>query len=54
MGRAEDYRRYASECLRIAQTISGDAEKRALLQMAETWRRLSSEIESRKDQDDKP
>jgi hypothetical protein len=46
MGRAEDYRRYATECLRIAQTISSPTEKSVLLQMAETWRRLASQIES--------
>ena len=47
MGRAEDYRRYAAECLRIAQTISNPGEKNVLLQMAETWRRLAIQIESR-------
>ena len=47
MGRAEDYRRYAAECLRIAQTILSPAEKNMLLQMAETWRQLASQIESR-------
>jgi hypothetical protein len=47
MGRAKDYRRYAAECLRIAQTISSPTEKNVLLHMAETWRRLASQIESR-------
>jgi hypothetical protein len=47
MGRAEDYRRYAAECLRIAQTISSPGEKKLLLQMAETWRRLASQIKTR-------
>jgi hypothetical protein len=46
-GRAEDYRRYAAECLRIAQTISSPSEKSVLLQMAETWQRLASQIELR-------
>jgi hypothetical protein len=35
------------ECLRFAQIISNPTEKSVLLQMAETWRRLASEIESR-------
>jgi hypothetical protein len=47
MGRVQDYRRYAAECLRLARTISSPAEKTMLLQMAETWRRLASQIESR-------
>jgi hypothetical protein len=47
MGRAEDYRRYGAECLRIAQTISSPAEKSVLLQMAEIWQRLASQIERR-------
>jgi hypothetical protein len=45
--KVEHYRRYATECLRLAQIISDPAEKTILLQMAETWRRLSSEMESR-------
>jgi hypothetical protein len=52
MGRAEDYRRYAAECLRIAQTISSPGEKNVLLQMAETWRRLASQVESRAGSDE--
>ena len=47
MGRAEAYRRYAAESVRIAQTISSPAEKNARLHMAETWRRLASQIEGR-------
>jgi len=47
ISRAADYRRYAAECLRLAQIISNPTEKGVLLQMAETWRRLANEIESR-------
>ena len=47
MEKAQDYRRYAAECLRLAQTISSPAEKNTLLQMAETWRRVASQRESR-------
>jgi hypothetical protein len=47
MGKAEDYRRYAAECLRIARIISSPAEKSTMLQMAETWRRLATQIENR-------
>jgi hypothetical protein len=45
--RVEAYRRYAAECVRLAQIISNPTEKSVLLQMAETWRRLASETESR-------
>jgi hypothetical protein len=45
ISKAENYRRYAGECLRLAQIISNRTEKTILLQMAETWRRLASEIE---------
>ena len=47
MGKAEDYRRYAGECLRLAQQSSSHSEKTLLLQMAETWRRLAEQSEGR-------
>ena len=46
MAKAEDYRRYAAECLRLAQQSQGQAEKTVLLQMAETWRRLAEQAEA--------
>ena len=48
MGKAEDYRRYAAECLRLAQQSVSQAEKALLLQMAETWRRLAEQADTRK------
>jgi hypothetical protein len=40
------YRRYASECLRLAQLAPTSQNKDLLLQMAETWRRLAEQAES--------
>ena len=47
MGKPEDYRRYAAECLRLAQGLRGRAEAAMILEMAERWRRLAKEAESR-------
>jgi len=41
MASAEDYRRYAGECLRLAQESDNSREKALLLEMAEMWRRLA-------------
>jgi hypothetical protein len=46
MGKAEEYRRYAAECRRIAQQIQVPGEKARLLQMAETWHRLAERVET--------
>jgi hypothetical protein len=50
MGKAEQYRHYAAECVRVAQHCSDTAEKEMLLRMAETWRRLAE----REDNSSKP
>jgi hypothetical protein len=41
MSRAEQYTRYAEECLRIARTTSSSAEKMLMLEMAHKWRELA-------------
>jgi hypothetical protein len=41
MGKAEQYRHYAAECIRLAQQCMDPAEKETLLGMAEAWRRLA-------------
>jgi hypothetical protein len=41
MARVDDYRRYAAECIRVAQQTENQRDKLVLLQMAETWRRLA-------------
>jgi hypothetical protein len=49
MADAEDHRRNASECLRMAQQTNDPAAKSLLLTMAERWLRLAQEIEAKGD-----
>jgi hypothetical protein len=52
MAKPEDYRRYAAECLRLAQGSRDRGEAAALLlEMAERWRRLALEVENRVSQE---
>ncbi len=46
MGKAERYRRYAAECIRLAKKSQDPEEKEILLGMAEAWRRLSERPET--------
>lgn len=41
--RAEQYRRYAAECVRLASLTADALEKGVLLQMAEQWQRLAAD-----------
>jgi hypothetical protein len=46
MAKAEDYRRYAAECVRFAQKLRDQAGAAALLlEMAERWRTLAEQAE---------
>jgi hypothetical protein len=47
MAMPQDYRRYAAECLRLAQGLRGRAEAAMLLEMVERWRRLAKAAENR-------
>jgi hypothetical protein len=47
MPSADDYRRHASECVRLAQHVHTPADKALLLKMAETWLRLADQAEYR-------
>jgi hypothetical protein len=47
MPSADDYRRHASECVRLAQNAQNPADKALLLKMAETWLRLAEQAEGR-------
>jgi hypothetical protein len=49
MGKAEQYRRYAAECIRLAQQAQEFSEKDSLLAMAEAWRRLAEHAERIRD-----
>lgn len=46
MGNAENYRRYAAECIRLAQHLQDPAEKALLLRMARVWRRVAERAET--------
>jgi hypothetical protein len=45
MGKTEEYRQYAKECLRLAAAIGGPQARAALLQMAQVWFRLAQDAE---------
>ncbi len=45
MWRAEQYRHYAAECIRLAQQSPYPPEKDMLLSMAAAWRRLAEHAE---------
>ena len=42
MGRADQYRHYAAECMRLTRQTKDEKEKAILLQMAESWRQLAN------------
>ena len=44
---ANQYRRYAAECVRVAQQTANEKDKLLLLRMAETWTRLAHQAEAR-------
>ena len=41
-----DYRRYAAECVRLAQRVDDPDDKARMLDMAETFRELADKYES--------
>jgi len=43
----ERYRRYAADCIKMAQCAANDGDKARLLQMAETWRHLAELAEAK-------
>jgi hypothetical protein len=45
MRRADEYRQYAAECLRVAQELSASEEKGRLLAMAQKWHELAKQAE---------
>src|SRR5438552_1431934 len=54
MSRVDEYRRYAAECLRIAQETSDPEAKARLLNMAQKWRELGKKAEEGAADDAKP
>ena len=45
MGRSDEYRRYAAECLEMASGIHDPKGRATLLQMAQVWFRLAGQGE---------
>ncbi len=41
MGRSDEYRRHATHCLEMANTLQDPKGRAALLQMAQVWVRLA-------------
>jgi hypothetical protein len=49
MTRAEDYRRYASECLSLAQRAADPNDRERLLQMAHAFNELAAKAGAAED-----
>jgi hypothetical protein len=45
MGRSDEYRRYAAECLEMASVIHDSKARVTLLHMAQVWLRLAGQGE---------
>lgn len=45
MGPSKRYRRYAADCLRVAQQTTNQADKALLVAMAEQWLQLADRAE---------
>jgi len=52
MGKAEQYRHYAAECVRLATQLQDTKEKQTLLAMAEVWRSLADRAKDVESADD--
>ena len=53
MARAEDYRRYAAECLALAQRAHDPTDRLRLLEMARAFNGLAAKAASEDDSDRK-
>jgi hypothetical protein len=51
MRRAEECRRYAVECVRLAHRSSSPGDKAALFEMAQKWRELAERAEHNGDKE---
>jgi hypothetical protein len=49
MALADQYKRRAAECIRMAERTDNAADKALLLQMAQTWMSLAEKAEDRSD-----
>ena len=46
MPRAAKYRRYAADCLRLAETFRSSVDRTLLIEMAAMWLRLAERAEA--------
>ena len=46
MARVDEYRRYAAECIRVAQQSPDPSDKTILLDIAKKWRELAHKLEA--------
>jgi len=49
MSRSDDYRRFATECLKIARTAEDEQNRALFLQMAQAWFALAQKDETKTD-----
>jgi hypothetical protein len=52
MGKPEEYRRYAQECLELASNLRVPRARAALQHMAHVWVRLAQEAETQRRQEE--
>ncbi len=45
MSKTDDYKRYAAECVRVAQHSDNPTDKAMMLAMAQKWRELAEKTE---------
>lgn len=54
MGRSDEYRRFAAECLKIEQTTKDEQQRAIFLQMARAWLDLAQKDEVNADRSEGP
>jgi hypothetical protein len=47
MGRSDDYRRFAAECLKIGQAAEDEQQRTVFLEMARNWLALAQKDETK-------
>ena len=52
MGRVDEYRRFAAECLKMAQAAEDEQRRTILLQMAQGWLDLAQKDATNADRED--
>jgi hypothetical protein len=52
MGKSEEYRRFAEECMKLADTTKDEKTRATFLQMAQVWLRLAEQSQPSKEEGD--